>query len=84
MADVAGYLVEEVQHTMKKVILIIVGSLAGLYALGAISQFIWVLVTHDAGTAFGTMNIAASAVPVCLGLIVGLACFTSAFRKSNP
>jgi uncharacterized membrane protein len=64
-----------------RVVLIIIGSLAGLYALGGVVQFIWTFMTSNPASAYGTANIAASVVPVCLGLIVCLACFTSAFRK---
>jgi hypothetical protein len=64
-----------------KVILIIIGSLAGLYAAAAIVQFVLSLLTSNAGTAYGAANIAASLVPVCLGLIVCVACFSAAFKK---
>jgi uncharacterized membrane protein len=67
-----------------KVILIIIGSLAGLYTLVGVIQFIRAMLTSDPGTAYGTANIAASVVPVCLGLIVCLACFMGAFRKPKP
>ena len=67
-----------------KVVLIIVGSLAGLYTLVAVVQLIHNLLTSDPSTTYGTMNIAASVVPVCLGLIVCLACFMNVFRKPKP
>jgi hypothetical protein len=67
-----------------KVILIVVGSLASLYAAAGIVQFLYTLLTSDPGTAYGTANIAASVVPVCLGLVVSLACFSAAFRKPKP
>jgi len=67
-----------------KIVLIIIGSLAGLYALVGTIQFIWTMLNSDPSTAYGTANIAASVVPVCLGLIVSIACFTSAFRKPKP
>jgi uncharacterized membrane protein len=66
-----------------KGVLIIIGSLGGLYALFAIIQFIRTIMTSDPGTAYGGANIAASIVPICLGLIVCLACFQRAFRKPN-
>lgn len=69
---------------MKTALLITIGSLGGLYALVGIVQFIRTMLTNDPGTAYGTANIAASVVPVCLGLIVCLACFVSAFRKPKP
>jgi uncharacterized membrane protein len=67
-----------------KVLLIAIGSLAGIYALFAIIQFIGAIATNDPNSAFGTANIAASVVPVCLGLIVSVACFTAAFKKPKP
>jgi uncharacterized membrane protein len=69
---------------MTKIILIIIGSLAGVYALVGTGQLIWRLLTSDPTTPYGAANIAASVVPVCIGLIVCLACFTSAFRKPKP
>jgi hypothetical protein len=69
---------------VKKVVLIIVGSLGGLYAIVGVVQFIHILLTSDPGTAYGTAHIAASVAPVCLGLIVCLACFLSVFRKPKP
>ena len=64
-----------------KIILLIIGSLAGLYTLFAVVQLLRNFLASDPGTAYGTMNIAASVVPVCIGLIVCLACFMSVFRK---
>jgi uncharacterized membrane protein len=67
-----------------KVVLVIIGSLAGLYTVAAIVQFIYKLLTSDPGSAYGTASIAASVVPVCIGLIVSVACFSGAFRKRKP
>ena len=64
-----------------KAVLIIFGSLAGLYAIVGVVQFIWVMLTSDASSAYGVAKIAASVVPVCLGLIVCLACLMKAFPK---
>ena len=64
-----------------KVLLIIIGSLGGLYAAIAIVQFIHALSESNPGSTYGVTNIAASAVPVCLGLVVCLVCFQRAFRK---
>ena len=65
-----------------KVVLIIIGSLGGLYAIVGSFLFIRTIMTSNPGTAYGGANIAASVVPVCLGLIVCVACFQKAFR--NP
>ena len=71
-----------------KIVLIVIGSLAGLYTAAALVQFIYALVSTNAGTANGTANIAASVVPVCIGLLVlvlvCVACFAGAFRKPKP
>src|SRR5262245_10548255 len=64
-----------------KATLIIIGSLGGLYAAFGIFQFIRTLMESDPGTTIGGTEIAASVVPVCLGLILCLACFQRAFRK---
>lgn len=66
-----------------KVVLILVGALGGLYAVAGTIQFIHTLSTSP-GTAYGGANIAASVVPVCLGLIVCLVCFRRAFRRPRP
>ena len=64
-----------------KAVLIIVGSLGGLYAAFGILQLIRTMMTSNPGTAYGGASIMASVVAVCLGLIVCLACFQRAFRK---
>ncbi len=64
-----------------KAFLIIIGALGGLYAVFGIIQLISTMMTSNPGTAYGGANIAASVVPVCLGLIVCLACFQRAFRR---
>ncbi len=66
---------------MMKFVLIIIGSLGGLYAAFGIIQFIRTLSESNPGTPYGGANIAASVVPVCLGLILCLVCFQRAFRK---
>ena len=69
---------------LMKILLIVIGSLAGLYTAAALVQFIYALVSTNAGTAYGTANIAASVVPVCIGLLVCVACFAGAFKKPKP
>jgi uncharacterized membrane protein len=64
-----------------KVILIIIGCLGGAYAVVGVVQFIKAMLISDPATAYGTSYIAASVVPVCLGLIVCVLCFQKAFRK---
>ena len=63
-----------------KPVLIIVGSLGGLYAAVAIVQFIRTMTQSNPGTVGGGTNIAASVVPVCLGVIVCAVCFQRAFK----
>ena len=67
-----------------KIVLKAIGSLAGLYALAGAFMFVRTLMTSDAGTAYGASHIAASVAPVCIGLIVCLACFNKALSKSKP
>jgi hypothetical protein len=64
-----------------KVVLIIVGSLAGLYALFGIVRLIRTLLTSDPGTSYEIARLMGSILPACLGLIVCLLCFQRAFRK---
>jgi hypothetical protein len=66
-----------------KVLLIVVGSIAGLYAVTGVTLFVRALATNNAGTLHGGANIAASLVPPCLGLIVSIVCFQRALRKSR-
>ena len=66
-----------------KGVLIVFGSLGGLCAAFAVVHLIRTLVASDPGTTYGGANIAATAVPVCLGLIVCVVCFQRAFRKPN-
>ena len=68
---------------MLKAVLILIGSLGGLYAVFAIVQFIRTLLESNPGTAYGAANVAASVVPVCLGLIVCLFCFQRVLRKPS-
>ena len=67
-----------------KAVLIIIGTLGGLYAAFGIVLFVQSLLANDPGTAYGGSEIAASLVPPCLGLAVCLACFQAAFRKPKP
>ena len=66
-----------------RIVLLIVGSLAALYAIGGAVQFIGALTSENAGTTYGGTRIAANVVPVCLGLVVSLACFGRAFRDQR-
>ena len=61
-----------------KTVLIIVGVLGSFYALAATLQLGKVLM--EGSPAFA---IASSIVPVCLGLIVAVACFQKAFGKKR-
>jgi len=63
-----------------KIVLIVIGALGGLYALFGIIQLVNAIGSSPV-TAYGGSNIAASVVPVCLGLIVCVVCFQRAFRK---
>jgi hypothetical protein len=66
---------------MVKVILIVIGSLAALYAAVAIVQLVHTLLATNAENPYEISRLAASVVPVCLGLIVSLICFLKAFGK---
>ena len=62
-----------------KAVLIIVGSLGGLYAFVGLIQFIWTVIPQN--HAGGGAEIAASIVPVCVGSIICAFCFQKALRK---
>jgi hypothetical protein len=64
-----------------KAVLIILGTLGGVYAVFAIVQLIRTLTEANPGSAYGASRISMTVVPVCLGLIVCVACFQRAFRK---
>jgi hypothetical protein len=63
-----------------KAAMIVIGSLAGLYAVFGVVQFVRTLMASDAGTAYGGAAIAAGVAPPCIGLVVCLICFRLAFR----
>jgi uncharacterized membrane protein len=67
-----------------KIILTIIGSLAGLYAAFGGVQFVSVLLTSNTAAPYRVSQIMLSLVPVLLGLIVCFACFQAAFRKPKP
>jgi uncharacterized membrane protein len=67
-----------------KAFLIILGSLAALYAIAAIVQLIRIFLNNDPGSALGAAQMAASIAPVCIGLAVSFACFKGAFGKPKP
>ena len=67
-----------------KAVLIVVGLLGvGLAVFGAV-QMIRTMSESDPGSAYGASNIAASVLPVCLGLILCVVCFQRAFRQAKP
>jgi hypothetical protein len=66
---------------MKKIILIVIGVLGGVYALFGIIQFISVLMSSNTSTTYGQTNIVASFVPICIGLAVCIGCLQAALRK---
>lgn len=67
-----------------KIVLIVIGSLAGLYAAVGAVLFIVALATPQGISAYAVSNVVLHLVPVCLGLIVCLACFQGAFRNLKP
>jgi hypothetical protein len=63
-----------------KVLLIVIGTLGGLFALSGIFG-VYQAASGSPATLYGTANVASSVVLVVLGLIVFLFCFQRAFRK---
>lgn len=70
-------------EAMKKIALIFAGTLAGLYAISGVILLIQTLLANDPLSVRGGAEIAASIVPPCIGLMICLACFQSAFRKKS-
>ena len=66
-----------------KVLLAIIGIVGGVYAVFGAIQMIRTMTTSNPGTAYGGANIAASLVPVCLGLAICVVCFQRVLRKPN-
>lgn len=64
-----------------KTFLIILGSLGAIYAVFGIVRFLQLLVFSTPVSTYGVASLSASVLPVCIGLIVCLACFQRAFRK---
>jgi hypothetical protein len=69
-------------HTTTKIVLVLVGLLAGLYALAGVGQLVGVLF-RNGGSPYEVSNIAANVVPVCLGLIVCVACFRHVLKRGK-
>jgi uncharacterized membrane protein len=63
------------------IILVIVGSLAAVYAAVGFVMMISKFLTSDPSNAYGAANMAASVVPPVIGLLVAVICFKSAFAK---
>jgi uncharacterized membrane protein len=64
-----------------KIVLIVVGALGGIYAIAGIVQLVSVMNTTNPESAYGTSRLAASVVPVAIGLVVCLVCFGTVFSK---
>jgi hypothetical protein len=60
---------------------LVVGVLAALYTMVGIVQLLGILLKSDPGTTQGASLTAAGVVPVCIGLLVAVICFKSAFSK---
>ena len=67
----------------KKFLLVIIGLLGGLYAIFGAIQMIRTMMASNPGTAYGGANIAASLVPVCLGLAICVACLQKSIAKAQ-
>ncbi len=63
-----------------RVVLVGIGTLGGLYAAAGAFQLVRVLWSTDSASANGGSMTAAAVLPICLGLIVCLACLQRAFR----
>lgn len=67
-----------------KVVKIVIGIAAGIYAVIGVIQFVRTLLSHDAGTAFGASSIAAAVAPPCIGAVVAVLLLRSAFARPKP
>ena len=66
-----------------KVILILVGAAGTLYALLAVVQMLGIMLTSDPRATGGASAWASGIVPICLGLVVAVACFQRALRSTQ-
>jgi len=64
-----------------KIVLIVLGSLGAIYGLFGVVQLISAMSSTNADSTYGTANIAAHLVPICLGFVVSAVCFQRAFAK---
>jgi flagellar basal body-associated protein FliL len=69
------------RQTMKKIVLIVIGSLAGVYSAAAIVQMVWTLVTRNPASARGASDIAATVSIAALCVGVCAVCFQKALCK---
>ena len=67
-----------------KVVKIVIGIAAGIYAVGGMIQLVWNVLSSDAGSLYGLTNITAAVVPPCLGAALALWLLRSAFARPKP
>lgn len=68
---------------MKKIVLIVIGSLAGLYTLGAVVQFVAILLKTNFSSSYGVTNALTAGTIPCLSVALCLWCLKRAFRKRD-
>src|SRR5579884_2505365 len=68
---------------MKKVIWIVIGSLAGLYTLAAVVQFVAILLKTNFSSSYGVTNVLTAGTIPCLSVALCLWCLKRAFRKRD-
>lgn len=66
-----------------KILLIMIGSLAGFYTIVGLVRMVSVMTTSNPNNAYGLANMASSVVPVAIGAIICLVCFQKAFAKTK-
>lgn len=69
---------------MRTAFLIVGAILSGLYTLVAVGQLICAMCTNSPVSGRGITEIAASAVPPCIGGIIFLSCISWLRRKNSP
>ena len=66
---------------MKKAVLIVIGSLVGIYSVAAIVNMVWTLLTRNPASARGGSDVAATVSIAALSVGVCAVCFQKAFSK---
>jgi hypothetical protein len=66
---------------MKKIVLLVIGSLAAIYCAAGVVQMLFKFSSNDPTNAYSVAEMAASVVPPVIGLLIAVLCFQNALAK---